>query len=117
MVSCGSGFSEVWQGVQGEENGPRREAPARGPRRPWRTLTWLFLVGLRPRSARLRFTRHKYYRNEKGGLEPLENEDKERGNVAGGCICPSSQEEEALACKASLSVPVDSAFIAERNSD
>ena len=48
---------------------------------------------------------------------PLENEDKERGNVAGGCIGPSSPEEEALACKASLSVPVDSAFIAERNSD
>ena len=25
-------------------------------------LTWLFLVGLRPRRARLRFTKHNYYR-------------------------------------------------------
>jgi hypothetical protein len=49
--------------------------------------------------------------------KPLENENKESGNVAGGCIGPSSPEEEALACKASLSVPVDSAFVAERNSD
>jgi len=102
---------------KGQENGPRREAPARGPTRPWRTLAWLFLVGLRPRRARLRFTRHQYCRNGRGQREPLENEDKESGNVEGGCIGPSSEEEEALACKASLSVPVDSAFIAERNSD
>ena len=99
---------------KGQENGPWRKVPARGPTRPWRTLIWLFLVGLRPRSARLRFTRRKYCRNGSGWREPLKNEDKERGNVEGGCIGPSSQEGEALACKASLSVPVDSAFIAER---
>ena len=61
---------------KGQKNGPRREAPDRGPTRPWRTLTWLFLVGLRPRRARLRFTRHKYCRNGRGCRKPLENEDK-----------------------------------------
>lgn len=57
MVFCGSGFSEGSQGVQGAKNGLQREIPTRGLTRPWRTLTWLFLVGLRPRRARLRFAR------------------------------------------------------------
>jgi hypothetical protein len=51
---------------KGQENGLQREAPARGPTRPWRTLARLFLVGLRPRRARLRFTRHTYCRTAQG---------------------------------------------------
>ena len=31
-------------------------------------LTWLFLIGLRPRRARLRFTRHIYYRMNEAAL-------------------------------------------------
>ena len=37
---------------------PLAEESARGAMRPWRTLAWLFLAGLRPRRARLRFTKH-----------------------------------------------------------
>ena len=68
MVLGGVGFSEAWQGVQGgrEEKSPRRDSPVGGPTRPWRTLTRLFLVGLRPRRARLRFTGHRYYIEAKG---------------------------------------------------
>jgi hypothetical protein len=40
---------------------PLAEESARGAMRPWRTLAWLFLGGLRPRRARLRFTKHGYY--------------------------------------------------------
>jgi hypothetical protein len=61
MTACGSGFSEAWQGVQGRRRPPAEES-ARGPMRPWRTLAWLFLGGLRPRRAHLHFTKHGHYR-------------------------------------------------------
>jgi hypothetical protein len=70
MVICSIGFLEVWQGVQGAENGPRRETPARGPTRPWRTLSWLFLAELLPSRARLRFTRQNQYTTDGGNGLP-----------------------------------------------
>ena len=60
MMLAASDFRRHGKVSKGQENGPRRRTPARGPTRPWRTLTWLFLAGLRPRRARLRFTRHKH---------------------------------------------------------
>ena len=69
MVFGGIGFSRHGKVSKGQENGPRREAPARGPTRPWRTLARLFLVGLRPRRARRRFTRQNHYRTGNGLLE------------------------------------------------
>ena len=59
MVFRDVGFSEGSQGVQGQKDGLQREIPVGGLTRPWRTLAWLFLVGLRPRRARLRFTRQE----------------------------------------------------------
>jgi len=73
MVFCGSGFSRHGKVSKGQENGPRQETPARGPTRPWRTLPRLFLVGLRPRRARLRFTRQNHY-TANGVNGPLETE-------------------------------------------
>jgi len=95
-VRCGSGFSEGWQGVQGAKNGLWREAPARGLTRPWRTLAWLFLIGLRPRRARLRFTKHGHCRKEEVGGEPSKRgnqltediEDEESGAVASALLKP-----------------------------
>ena len=66
MVFCGIGFSEAWQGVQGARKRPPAGSSRQRPDAPLRTLTRLFLVGLRPRRARLRFTRHKYCRNGRG---------------------------------------------------
>ena len=54
-----------------QENGLRRETPTRGLTRPCGTLTRLFLVGLRPRRARLRFTRHKHCRTTGARENPL----------------------------------------------
>lgn len=76
-------------------------------------LARLFLVGLRPRRARLRFTGQNHYRTSGDCRNPLKNEGEQK--AVGGCIGPSSDEEEALACKASLTSPVDSAILAERN--
>jgi hypothetical protein len=61
MVFCGIGFSRHGKVSKGQENGPRRETPTRGQTRPWRTLSWLFLVELLPSRARLRFARHNHY--------------------------------------------------------
>jgi hypothetical protein len=52
-----------------------------------------------------------------GGYRKTFLKTKKSGNVVGGCIGPSSQEEEALARKASLNVPMDSAYVAERQFD
>jgi hypothetical protein len=78
MVLCGLGFSEAWQGVQGErEEGPPTSKPAGGLTRPWRTLTWLFLAGLRPRRAQFRFTRQEYSIREVSGEKPREKSQEE----------------------------------------
>jgi hypothetical protein len=71
-------------------------------------LARLFLVGLRPRRARLRFTGQNHYRTSVDPRNRLKSVG-ERTEV-GGCIGPSSDEEEALACKVSLTSPVDSAI-------
>jgi hypothetical protein len=69
-------------------------------------LARLFLVGLRPRRARLRFTGQNHYRT------------REEQRRRGGRLHRPFPWEEALAdAYASLSVPVDSALVAERNSD
>jgi hypothetical protein len=73
MVFCGIGFSRHGKVSKGQKNGPRRETPTRGPTRPWRTLSRLFLVGLRPRRARLRFTRQNHYTTDEVN-GPLETE-------------------------------------------
>ena len=75
-------------------------------------LARLFLVGLRPdhashgARARLRFTGQNHYRT------------REEQRRRGGRLHRPFPWEEALAdAYASLSVPVDSALVAERNSD
>ena len=69
-------------------------------------LARLFLVGLRPRRVRLRFTGRDNYRTTE---ERTESERRLHRHFL---------REEALAdAYASLSVPVDSALVAERNSD
>ena len=69
-------------------------------------LARLFLVGLRPRRARLRFTGQNQYRTRE------ERTERERRLHR-----PFSWEEAPANAYASLSVPVDSALVAERNSD
>lgn len=63
--------------------GPLAERPVRGPMPPWRTLAWLFLSGLRPRRAHLRFAKHGHYSasptSEKPGSHP------ERRHVVSSC--------------------------------
>jgi hypothetical protein len=88
----------------GRQNSPgsasRQGLTGRSP-----ALARLFLVGLRPRRARLRFTGQNHYRT----IADFRNRLKNKGETeVGGCIGPSSDEEEALACKASLTSPVDS---------
>lgn len=46
---------------KGYKNGLRRNISVRGPMRAWRTLAWIFLAGVLPSRARLRFTRHSNY--------------------------------------------------------
>jgi hypothetical protein len=65
-MACSCGFWEAWQGVQGRQR-PLADLSARGPMRAWRTLAWLFLGGLRPRRAHLRFTKHGYYSAQVAG--------------------------------------------------
>jgi hypothetical protein len=93
MVLCGVGFSEAWQGVQGAKNGPWRESPARGPARPWRTLTWLFLAGLRPRRARLRFTRQRHSRVEGAHETPSDKsaEDRYGSSAVASALLPEKK--------------------------
>ena len=69
-------------------------------------LARLFLVGLRPRRARLRFTGQNHYRTRE------ERTERERRLHR-----PFLREEALADANASLSVPVDSALVAERNSD
>ena len=69
-------------------------------------LARLFLVGLRPRRARLRFTGQNHYRTRE------ERTERERRLHR-----PFLREEALADADASLSVPVDSALVAERNSD
>jgi hypothetical protein len=61
MIMPASDFRRHCKLSKGQQNGPRREIPVRGPTRLWRTLTWLFLAGLLPSRARLRFTKHYNY--------------------------------------------------------
>jgi hypothetical protein len=69
-------------------------------------LARLFLVGLRPRRARLRFTGQDQYRTQN---EQMESEWRLHR--------PFFREEAPADTYASLSVPVDSASVAERSSD
>jgi hypothetical protein len=69
-------------------------------------LARLFLVGLRPRRARLRFTVKNQYRT---GEERTERKRRLHR--------PFPWEEALADADASLSVPVDSALVAERHSD
>jgi hypothetical protein len=75
---------------KGKKKAPEGRNPVGGPTRSWRTLTRLFLVGLRPRRARLRFTGHRYYIDRGQGARkgPRENTG---GSVVEqrGCIGPS----------------------------
>ncbi len=57
MVLCGVGFSEAWQGCPRGKKRPPAGNSRQRPEALGAPLTWLFLVGLRPRRARLRFTR------------------------------------------------------------
>jgi len=61
MIMPASDFRRHCKMSKGQQKGPRREIPVRGPTRLWRTLTWLFLAGLLPSRARLRFTKHYNY--------------------------------------------------------
>jgi hypothetical protein len=115
MMFAASDFRRHRKVSKRQENGPQRETPARGPTRPWRTLTWLFLAGLRPRRARLRFTRHNYYTTEGARRKPL-GENRRRMQVVAvrlhrpfflGRRGPRGRQ-------ASLKDPVDSASLAER---
>jgi hypothetical protein len=117
MLFCGVGFSEAWQGVQGEKKKAPDEKAHRRPTRPWRTLAWLFLVGLRPRRARLRFTRRRYYRGKRAGEKPSDETQEDtcwRKTVAPAFL---RRRRGPRGRMASLSVPVDSALAAERNSE
>ncbi len=69
-------------------------------------LARLFLVGLHLRRARLRFTGQNHYTTRE------ERTERERRLHR-----PFLREEALADADASLSVPVDSALVAERNSD
>lgn len=70
---------------------PPAEESARGPMRPWRTLAWLFLGGLRPRRAHLRFTKHSYYSASAGKKPGSHSGNKLCRNAV--CIGSSLQEK------------------------
>ena len=73
MALCGSGFSQAWQGCpRGKEMAPDGKLPPEA-RCAGAPLTWLFLVGLLPSRARLRFTRQDHYRTARAGEKPERN--------------------------------------------
>jgi hypothetical protein len=91
MMFAASDFGRYGKVSKGQKNGPRRAIPVRGPTRLWRTLTWLFLAGLLPSRARLRFTRH-YNCKARGGFRriPRENsqEDTSRSGAVASALLP-----------------------------
>jgi hypothetical protein len=61
----------------------RQDRPGHSP-----ALTWLFLTGLRPRSARLRFTKHRDCRKDEVGGEPITENNGGHKGEKNGCIGP-----------------------------
>jgi hypothetical protein len=84
---------------RGEKNGPG-SASRRSPTGHSPALARLFLVGLRPRRARLRFTGQNHYRTRE---EPADRQRRLHR--------PFLREEALADADASLSVPVDSAML------
>lgn len=64
MMFAALDFGRHGKVSNGYKNGARQDIPVRGPARPWRTLPWVFLAGVLPSRARLRFTRHSNYSDE-----------------------------------------------------
>jgi hypothetical protein len=118
MMLAASDFRRHGKVSKGQENGPRRRTPAGGPTRPWRTLTWLFLVGLLPSRARLRFTKQNHYTTGGARPKPLQEDLRRMPVVAVRLHRPFFFGRRGpRGRKASLKIAMDSASFAEREID
>jgi len=115
MVFCGIGFSKAWQGVQGARKRPPAGSSRRRPDTPLAHLDLAIPCRVAsPQSPTpLHRTEQVYNRRESNSRKHNEEQVGEND----GCIGPSFEEEAPADAHASLSVPVDSALVAERNSD
>ena len=96
MIMPASDFRRHCKMSKGQQKGPRREIPVRGPTRLWRTLTWLFLAGLLPSRARLRFTKYNHYRTEGACENPGKKYEEDQSCSSAVASALLRLEEEAL---------------------